>query len=661
MLDCRAQDHEIKAHALYSIGRVKALLAGISNMGPVTVPYVTHDGLKRLGWEQPAPQAMRLHATTSEGMGQDLDRIATDCNAKPCAPNIAIQGRIARMCDPAWWVRNLRRETVKENETIQHAAGDIRRKAECYATNHAVKIKAERAKANRATLEGLEVVNEDGIALNLQEVADKSVSNPTIRRGELMVRARGFEETAELYDHAAYFITLTCPTRFHRFNASGKKNRAWEGATPREAQDYLCEVWGKIRAAWGRKKIMPYGFRVCEPHHDGCPHWHILLFFDPVFERAASDFIGPVRPRATAPRLCAIVRRYILDQDLPAEQAINQEIYEQVYNRFPYRYAYQAAAAAAPVAAAALHAWKVGARQQQNRDSARKTHAADFKRIDTTKGSATGYIAKYISKNIDGLQQDGNFMGLDEESGQVATTSAQRVKTWASTWGIRQFQQIGGPSVSVYRELRRLGEVTEAAWAQPDLFTPYQDAADQANWFVYWGQQGGPTVPRRKLTLKPAYTTDLENKYGEDVSRIMGITHTSATEQASLKTRAHTWTVQVAGLADIDAAQAIHRDDMARAAAVERFYREAGLSGHSEFLALGAPCAPWTGVNNCTAPLQNSHVLHYDILKPKFDFEGFEHEPWAIAYKPENNRRGDPETVAAEVAILEKETWHQKW
>lgn len=94
--------------------------------------------------------------------------------------------------DTRWWTRNLRRELLRENESIEHAQGRVKRRPACYVSDHAVARRRAREKLTREILENLEVVNESGDAVNLMEAADASVSNPKLRRSELMVRCRGF-------------------------------------------------------------------------------------------------------------------------------------------------------------------------------------------------------------------------------------------------------------------------------------------------------------------------------------------------------------------------------------------------------------------------------------------------------------------------------------
>jgi len=129
-------------------------------------------------------------------------------------------------------------------------------------------------------LEEFIATNEEGQQYTLAELSDLSVSNPEIRRGELMLRIAGFDELAIEADHARDFWTLTCPSRFHSHRSkSGDKNPKHKGQTPRDAQEWLCKVWARVRAKLARDRgLKLYGFRVAEPHHDGCTHWHMAVF-----------------------------------------------------------------------------------------------------------------------------------------------------------------------------------------------------------------------------------------------------------------------------------------------------------------------------------------------------------------------------------------------
>jgi hypothetical protein len=75
-------------------------------------------------------------------------------------------------------------------------------------------------------------------------------------------------------------------------------------------------------------------------------------------------------------------------------------------------------------------------------------HRFTVERIDSARGSAAGYVAKYVAKNI-----DGHGLSEDDETGEAGATAAQRIVAWARLWGIRQFQFFGLPPITPNREL----------------------------------------------------------------------------------------------------------------------------------------------------------------------------------------------------------------
>lgn len=385
---------------------------------------------------------------------------------------------IMRMQTEKWWKGRLRRIAASWREHLQIALANVSKKHTPYASSMTVIEWREQKRRTREFLKGLDLENEEtGERISLIEKFDGSVANPSIRRGELMNRISGFEKICNDMGYVGEFYTVTAPSRYHATIKTGHRNRKWNGASPADTQRYLCNVWQKVRAKLHREDIRIFGIRVAEPHHDATPHWHMLMFMLP----------------ENVERVGQILRDYAYQEDS----------------------------------------------SELTTDKARKArfHA---EAIDPDKGSATGYIAKYISKNIDGYALDGE---LDDESGKELKETAPAVSAWAARWHIRQFQFIGGAPVTVFRELRKMKD-SETAHGLSIEFGAVHDAADHGWWDEYVNAQGGPFVKRDDLVARNWYETSQDtNEYGEEITRIQGVYAPSVGDDTPILTRLIKWKI----------------------------------------------------------------------------------------------------------------------
>ncbi|MGM3146890.1 replication endonuclease [Escherichia coli] len=441
---------------------------------------------------------------------------------------------IRKILDDHFWSRLLRKYARRWREHLHIAFGDVRRDVSPYCSKNHVKQWDARRKRSRAIMSRLELEDQvTGERMSLIEQIDKSVSNPEKRRVELMTRIGGFEKVATESGYAGSFFTLTAPSKYHAYTAFGHRNHKWNGASPRRSQRYLNQIWQQIRAELARREIPVFGLRVAESHHDGTPHWHGLLFTDPEHTDELKEVIEDYATREDAEELTG----------------------------------------------------KSG-----------KQPRFELKPIDPALGSATGYVVKYISKNIDGYALDGES---DHESGRPLKETAKHATAWASCWGIRQFQFLGGAPVSVWRELRRLKNQDLADRVSP-VFGELHRAAHAGDWQGYITLQGGPFVSRSKLVLRAWYQYKNEpSSYGEYQKAIKGLVM-PASSIPPVETRLHSYRIV-------------------------KMRPKSSDRVDPGFDLKGASATSWTRVNNCTE--YKKHTVSPPVYPPDLTVPAGEIQP----------------------------------
>jgi hypothetical protein len=492
-----------------------------------------------------------------------MERMCQAHGVQPPGERVEFGPAVARMTEAGWWRRKLREHHGQTLEGAALALGYVHKNAEIYCSNEAVYLDQQREVRSAAMMEATEARNELGEVFTLAELAAKSTANKAIRRAELMTRIAGFERIAGAYDHQGIFVTLTCPSRMHQWRTVGERK-----TEPNPRYDgYSTPKTSQAYLANVWKLI-----RACL-HREG--------IFQYGFRVAEPNHDGTPHWHL----LVFVEREHI-------------ERFQAIF-------------------------WEYALRDSPDEPGAKK-HRIKVELMHPEKGTASGYIAKYIAKNIDGYH-----VGYDLY-GNPAIEVSQRVQAWARTWRIRQFQQVGGPAVGPWRELRRVEVLPDGA---PDHLVKAHNAVNKVAviegrghasvaWDHYCEAQGGVFCGRDyriKLDMQPQEGL---NRYGEEKpKRPVGVC-TAGVEYVTpewmrhmpgavgcmerhvwweVASKRHQW--EIVGRkskkgADTDGAVYAGNAFDSRGCLDSGSAGGFGVVGSSDVLS--AHRAPWTCVNNCT-------------------------------------------------------------
>jgi hypothetical protein len=399
---------------------------------------------------------------------------------------------------------HLASQYAQRQELLSYWHGEIGKHKQLYCTDKLVENFKDRQDRNQLMLRKKRI-STGSETLQLYKAWESSTSNPVNRHAELMTRARGMEEYAKELGYSCLFLTITLPSKYHPSSSK------YQGYGVRDGLTLLNTDFNTFRTGFCKNnKIPSMGLTNTEPHKDGCPHLHKLVFL----------------PESYIERFVDAYSSIALSIDGDEEGARPLDGYDH-FSDGHYKY---------------LENGEIVLCDKKDEGSI-PLCGARFKavKIDFNRGSAAGYLVKYVTKSLG--------YDIDGEDHKVVDDVNYRIRAWASCYAIRQFDFFGLPPVVYWRENRRMSQMPTpslqgffGSQTGSDLIDDLVNTSEDADYCAYlksissvkvdwksYDNDGVLFVDKTSNSFKksalPLRTLKEErlNKYGETVTKIIGL------------------------------------------------------------------------------------------------------------------------------------------
>lgn len=236
------------------------------------------------GWSYKEKIADKLDKEAQAQFEEDLQEVKRIINYKKRKQTDA-QGFYKRASEPKFWVKKIQAQAnqaaIQTSRILQQMGTGPGREA--YLPGYVIDRKHEQIDMMNDWL-ARSIISSGGTIKTLFEIAFEA---PVRQSHELQIRILAQAKRMKKLGCIAFFVTVTPPSRMHSARlARWGKNKGFSepnpkfdpAITPGLAADWLQKSWQNFRALMNEHQTQFSYFGAQEPHKDGTPHRHYIIY-----------------------------------------------------------------------------------------------------------------------------------------------------------------------------------------------------------------------------------------------------------------------------------------------------------------------------------------------------------------------------------------------